>query len=83
MWEALTRFEQLQTGKKIRKTVLEGDEIHETLYKILRVGNHYFFLELISQNGIEFIDDQKFITPYSIQNILYHGFEIMENEQEA
>ena len=81
MWVALTRREQIQTGKKIRKIVLEGDIVHETVYEILRFGNHYFFIQLISQNGREFLEEQKLVTPYSIQNLLYHGFEILEEDE--
>lgn len=76
MWENLTRREQLQTGRKIRKHILDGNNTHETVYKILKIGDFYFFVEMISHNGIDLAEEQRIATPYSIQNILYHGFEI-------
>lgn len=76
MWKNLTSREQLQIGRKIRKHILDGNETHETVYEILKFGEFYFFVEMISVNGKDLPEEQRIGTPYSIQNILYHGFKI-------
>lgn len=80
MWRDLIDVNQVVVGKRIRKVILEGEHQHETIYNVSKLGEFYFFAQMIEHNGIILRDDQQIILPYKLANILYHGFEIWEEE---
>lgn len=76
MWNPLLNADQLSKGSRLRLTILEGSFQHESIYKVTIVGQNYFMVQLIEQNGIQLPEDQQSVTPYKTQSIIYYGFEI-------
>ena len=80
MWQPLMRKFQLHEGCIIRQIIHEGNEQFETIYKISKVGEYYFFIQAISQNGKRFSAKQQLVLGYRINRIMYFGFELLTEQ---
>lgn len=74
MWHPLINTNNLQEGSRLRIVVLDGAQEHESTYVVTTLGNHWYFVRQTAYNNQPIAEPA--ITPYKINNIIYHGFEI-------
>lgn len=80
MWQPLMTADQLHEGDRLRQTVHEGNDQYITIYRVLRIGQRYYMVEMIEQNGRQLNYDQQAAIPFLVANIPNHGFEVWVDE---
>lgn len=79
MWQQLQNLNQLEEGSLIRQVIHEGDFQHESVHLVEKIGNFWFTARYLKQNGRELPEDNRPVTAYRNQGIMYYGFEIWKD----
>lgn len=76
MWQPLQNANQLEENSRIRQVIHDGDFQHESVHLVERIGDFWFTVRYMEQNGQELLEDNRTVTPYRTQGIMHYGFEI-------
>lgn len=76
MWTPLTNANQFQKNARLKKTILEGDFQHESIYVITQLIKLVVTIVHIEQNGRQIQSNKQSPTQRYIDGLINDGFKI-------